>query len=116
MSTMKYLVILAATALVVGTATARAAELQGEPPATPEDHAAAATAYEAEAKEAKRKAASHELMARRYRNAPTGHKGLKVPTTAMASHCQKLADSYGQAAVEASALAELHRAAADAPK
>jgi len=79
---------------------------------TAAEHASAASAYEAEAGEAKKKAAEHSLTARRYRNAPASQKGLNVPGAPMANHCQKLADSYESAASEATSLAKLHRAAA----
>jgi hypothetical protein len=106
---------LAAAIAVLTTSMARGADQEAAPPMTSEDHAAAASAYDAEAKEAKQKAASHDLMASRYRNAPASQKGLNVPTTPMANHCEKLADSYEQVAGEASALADLHRAAASDP-
>jgi len=79
---------------------------------TAAEHASAASAYDGEAAEAKKKAAEHSLMASRYRNAPASQKGLNVPGAPMAKHCQKLADSYESAASEATSLAKLHRAAA----
>jgi hypothetical protein len=79
------------------------------------EHAAAADAYDAEAKEAREKASTHALMARRYRNAAAPPKGIAVPFTPMANHCQKLADSYAAAASEATTLANLHREAGKQP-
>lgn len=116
MSTSRKLSILVAMLVVAGTTTASVSEPPATPPMTQADHASAAAAYEAEAKEARQKAASHELMASRYRNTSASQKGLNVPTTAMASHCEKLAGAYEQAGVEASALADLHRAAAGTPE
>lgn len=112
---MKDVLVLAATIAVLGSPMARAADQPAAAPMTQEDHAAVASAYAAEAKEARQKAAAHHLMATRYRNAPASQKGLNVPTTPMANHCEKLAGSYEQVAGEASALADLHRAAAADP-
>ena len=116
MMTRKTLAIIAATIVVLGASTARAADPEEAVPSTPAEHATAASAYDAEAKQAQEKSASHQLMANRYRNAPVPQKGLNVPMTAMANHCQKLADSYKQAASEATSLAEIHRDAATAAK
>jgi hypothetical protein len=93
---------------VVGyTATTRAEEADA-----PMDHAALASSYQAEAKDALQKAAMHQTMLNRYKNAPTLPKGTAVPKQAMVQHCQKLVDSYTQAASQASDLAKLHQDAA----
>jgi hypothetical protein len=80
------------------------------------DHAAMASSYQAEAKEAQAKVASHELMLSRYKNMPTTPKGAPVPKEAMVKHCQKLVDSYKEAAGQATDLAKAHQEAASAAK
>jgi len=99
--------------VTMGLATVYAADPQdgdsGGGPTTAAGHAAAASSYEAEAKQAKEKAVTHQLTATRYKNAPVLQKGLSVPTAPMVQHCQKLADSYNQVASEAASLAQIHR-------
>ena len=67
----------------------------------PMDHAAIAASYDQEAKDAQAKVASHELMLSRYKNMPMLPKGSPVNKEQMVSHCQKLVDSYKEAAKEA---------------
>jgi hypothetical protein len=95
-------------------ALAAAAHAQDGAPMTAAEHNAAADGYQAEAKQAQEKVAQHQLMLSRYKTASTSQKALVVPKAPMVSHCQKLVDSYGQAASEASALSKLHREAASA--
>jgi hypothetical protein len=84
--------------------------------AAPMDHAALAASYQAEAKAAQQKAAEHETMMNRYKTAPSFPKGVAFPKEAMTQHCQKLVDSYKQAAGEAGNLAKMHQEAAQAAK
>ena len=80
--------------------------------AAPMDNAAMASSYQAEAKAAQQKAAEHETMLSRYKNAPSFPKGSPFPKEAMTKHCQKLIDAYKQAAGEAGDLAKMHQEAA----
>lgn len=72
---------------------------------TAPDHEAIAAAYEAEATEADRKAAGHEMMAKTYRAGGTP----KGNPQAMVSHCDRLVAQYRAAAKEYRALASEHR-------
>jgi hypothetical protein len=99
-------------AAIVMAALAAAVHAQDTAPMTAAEHSAAADAYQTEAKQAQEKAAQHQLMLSRYKNAATSQKALVVPKAPMVNHCQKLVDSYGQVASEASELSKLHRAAA----
>ena len=105
------IVILAMLMTLAGVVPASAADTA---PASPAEHLAAASAYEAEANDARQKAALHEQAASRHRNAPRMQKGTGVSAAALARHCQTLADAYGRAASEADSLARLHRDAARA--
>jgi hypothetical protein len=80
----------------------------------PMDHAAMAASYDAEAKAAQQKVASHELMLSRYESMPMLPKGSGATKEQMVKHCQKLVDSYKEAATQASDLAKEHRAMAQA--
>ena len=75
----------------------------------PMDNAAMASSYQAEAKEAQAKAASHELMLNRYKNQMTFPKGSPTSKEQMVKHCQKLVDSYKEAAAQANDLAKAHQ-------
>lgn len=79
------------------------------------DHAALASSYEQEAKDAQAKAASHEMMLGRYKNLPLP-KGSAVNKEQMVKHCQSLVDSYKQTATQASDLAKAHREMAQSTK
>jgi hypothetical protein len=78
------------------------------------DHAAMASSYQAEAKEAQAKVASHEQMLARYKQLPMTPKGSSVTKEQMIKHCQKLVDSYKSAASQATDLAKAHQEAAAA--
>lgn len=80
------------------------------------DHAAMASSYQAEATEAKAKAAQHELMLNRYKNQMIFPKGSAMPKEQAVTHCQKLVDSYKEAAAQASDLAKVHQDLAKAAK
>ena len=80
------------------------------------DHAAMASDYQAEAKEAQAKAASHQLMLDRYKNMPMLPKGSPVTRDQMVKHCQKLVDSYKETATEAGDLAKAHQSMAQPAK
>jgi hypothetical protein len=78
----------------------------------PMDHAAMAASYEQEAKAADAKVASHELMLKRYQGMLMLPKGSGATKEQMVKHCQKLIDSYKEAAAQANDLAKEHRAMA----
>lgn len=92
-------------------ASASSIRAQGD---APMDHAAMAASYEAEAKAAQEKVASHELMLSRYKNMPALPKGSATTKEQMVKHCQQLVDSYKEAATQASDLAKEHQAMARA--
>lgn len=75
----------------------------------PMDHAAMAASYDQEAKDARQKAASHELMLSRYKSIPLFPRGNSVNKEQMVAHCQKMVDSYKDTARQANALATAHR-------
>jgi hypothetical protein len=79
----------------------------------PMDHAAMAASYQEEAKAAEAKVASHQLMLSRYEHmGPMLPKGSGTTKEAMVKHCQKLVDSYKDAAAQANDLAKAHQAMA----
>ena len=82
----------------------------------PMDHAAMAASYDQEAKDAQAKVASHEKMLASYKNMPMVPKGSAMGMEQMVPHCQKLVDSYKEAAKQASDLAKAHREMAAAAK
>jgi hypothetical protein len=100
------------SALVACAVLATAAPPVRAQDTTPMDHAALAASYDQDAKDAQQKAASHELMLRRYENMPTLPKGSAVNKEQMVKHCQSLVDSYKSTAKQATDLASAHRAMA----
>lgn len=106
----KHLLAVLATVVALGLSTPTFAtdvvtEEQIASARTPADHQAIAKAYEAEATVAESTAQGHDKMAQTYKigGAP---KGSSAP---MASHCERLAESYRAAATEYRALASEHR-------
>ena len=104
------LAIVASAVLLVSASSVRA---QAE---APMDHAAMASSYDAEAKAAQAKVASHELMLARYKSLPMLPKGSPTTKEQMVKHCQSLVDSYKEAATQAGDLATAHRAMAQEAK
>lgn len=102
-----------AVALVVLAVAAPALRAQDT---APMDHAAMASSYQQEAKDAQAKVASHELMLSRYKNMPMLPKGSPTTKEQMVKHCQSLVDSYKEAAKQASDLAKAHTEMAQAAK
>jgi hypothetical protein len=75
---------------------------------TPEQHAALAAHYRAQAEQARRAAANHKSMSRSYA-------GMKAPLKeAGQSHCAKLTETYEQQAAQFDDLAAAEEAAAKA--
>jgi hypothetical protein len=104
--------VIGALGLALSAAPTSAAVSWAQEDSAPMDHAALATSYQNEARDAQQKAAMHETMMRRYQNAPSLPKGQAFPKEAMTQHCQKLITAYKQAAGEAGDLAKMHQEAA----
>lgn len=81
-----------------------------EAASTPSDHAALATHYRAQAKEARDEAQRHETMGRAY----LGGKNPSRPV--FKEHCQRISEKYVALAEEYEALAKLHEADAGKPQ
>lgn len=80
---------------------------------TPADHEEIASLYEQHAGADKAEAERHRGLARVYARSG-GIKG--APNPGMSSHCEKLAQTYQQAAEENQALAKMHRQIASQAK
>ena len=102
----------ALSALVVLGLLGRMVHAQDMPAVT--DHAALAKMYQADAAELRKKAASHQVMLERYKNAVAPPKGIPFPKEAMVEHCRKLISSYEQAAKDADEMAKMERELAQA--
>jgi hypothetical protein len=111
-STMGLVAVLAAALLVLsgcaveGPVKPAGLEQKIENARTPADHEEIASLYEQHAGAAKAEAERHRGLARIYARSG-GVKG--APNPAMSSHCDKLAQTYQQAADENLTLAKMHR-------
>ena len=74
---------------------------------TPADHQAIAATYEKEAARLEEMAKEHDAMAKTYRAASAGKKGMYKAS--MSTHCQNLAKRYREAAEDNRAMAAEHR-------
>lgn len=112
--------VLAASALAITSlAAAEAAdtkipagmEMSGEMqmPKTAADYSAEAAKYDREAVELDAKVAQHAKMAAQYRGLSSGGSKPATAFLSLADHCERLAESYRKAALEARATAQSHR-------
>ena len=79
---------------------------------TPADHQAIADFYRAEGSRLQREAEQHAGVAKRVASEAGGQMPWASHHYEWAEHCRKLADSLGQAAQEAQALAKIHESLA----
>jgi hypothetical protein len=116
---MKRLLVVFFAALLVLT-TASAAKPAGElskkelkellaKSSTKQDHLRLARHYEAKAKQYESESAEHAEMAKMYRAQPTASETKRPGAADTAAHCRSLAESLGNAAKEAKALAASHQ-------
>lgn len=78
-------------------------------PKTAADFNAAAAKYDGEAAELDAKAAEHAKMGARYRGIGGGGSKQGTAFVGLANHCERLADTYRKAALEARAAAQMCR-------